>query len=100
MILLFAILMFFPASVRSNWASNVQTSPNTNDRVENGIVFNEVSKIFRTEKFIRVEFLAPFPTYEFSMKLDIEKKMLHQLSETPLFCPLNFSSLCLSARSI
>ena len=42
-----------------------------------------------------MEFLVPFPTYEFTMKPDIEK-MIQQLSlmcETPsLFCPLNFSS--------
>ena len=59
-------------------------------------MFNEVSKILLTEKFIRVELLVPFPTYEFTMKSDIET-MLHQLSvmwETPsLFCPLNFSTL-------
>ena len=84
-----------PASVRSDWASNIEAATNPDDLIEKGILFNEVSKILLTEKFIRVEFLVPFPTYEFTMKPDIEE-MIQRLSlmwETPsLFCPLNFSS--------
>ena len=94
MLLLFFSL-FTPASVRSDWASNIEAAPNLDDLIEKGILFNEVSKILLTEKFFRVEILVPFPTYEFRMKPDIEQ-MIHQLSliwETPsLFCPLNFSS--------
>ena len=94
MLLLFFSL-FTPASVRSDWASNVEAASNPDDLIEKGILFNEVSKILLTEKFIRVEFLVPFPNYGFTMKPDIEKK-IQQLSlmwETPsLFCPLKFSS--------
>ena len=94
MLLLF-FLIFTPASVRSDWASNIEAASNPDDLIEKGILFNEVSKILLTEKFIRVEILVPFPTYEFTMKPDIEK-LIQQLSlmwETPsLFCPLNFSS--------
>ena len=93
--LLLLFLLFTPSSVRSDWASNIEAATNPDDLIEKGILFNEVSKILRTEKFIRVEFPVPFPTYEFTMKPDIEK-MIQQLSlmwETPsLFCPLNFSS--------
>ena len=89
------MLVFTPASVRSDWASNIEAASNPDDLIEKGILFNEVIKILQTEKFIRVEFLVPFPTYDFTMKPHIEK-MIQQLSlmwETPsLFCPLNFSS--------
>ena len=94
MLFLSLFLLFAPASVRSDWASNIEAATNPDDLIEKGILFNEVSKILLTEKFIRVEFLIPFPTYEFTMKPDIEE-MIHQLSlmwETPSFFPLNFSS--------
>ena len=94
MLLLFS-LIFTPASVRSDWAAKIEAASNPDNLIEKRIFFNEVSKILSTEKFIRVEFLVPFPTYEFTMKPDIEK-MIQQLSlmwETPsLFCPLNLSS--------
>ena len=49
----------------------------------------------RSVNSIRVEFLVPFPTYEFTMEPDIEK-MVHQLSlmwkTPPLFSPLIFFS--------
>ena len=93
--LLTFFMLFTPASVRSDWASNIEAASNPDDLIEKGILFNEVSKILLTENFIRVEFLVPFPTYDFTMKPDIEK-MIQQLSlmwKTPsLFCPLNFSS--------
>ena len=93
MLLLFFSL-FTPASVRNDWASNIEAASNPDDLIEKGIFFNEVNKILLTEKFIRVEFLVPFPTYEFTIKPDIEK-MIQQLSlmwETPsLFWPFYFS---------
>ena len=93
--LLLLFLLFTPASVRSDWASNIAAASNPDDLIEKGILFNEVSKILLTEKFIRVEFPVPFPTYDFTMKPAI-KNMIRQLSlmcVTPsLFCPLNFSS--------
>ena len=93
--LLIFFMLFTPASVGSDWASNIEAASNPDDFIEKGIFFNEVSKILLTEKFIRVEFLVPFPTNEFTMKPNIEQ-MIHQLSlmwETPsLFCALNFSS--------
>ena len=63
-------MLFTPASVRSDWAFNIEAASNL---TEKGIFFNEVSKILLTENFIRVDFLVPFPTYEFTMKPDIEK---------------------------
>ena len=94
-ILLLFFLIFAPASVRSDWASNIEAASNLDDLIEKGILFNEVSKILLTEKIIRVEFLVHFPTLDFTMKPDIEK-MIQQLSlmcKIPsLFCPSIFSS--------
>ena len=72
-------LLFTPAYVRSDWASNIQAATNTDNLIETWILFNELSKILLTEKFLRVEFLVPFPTYELNMKPNIEK-MIQQLS--------------------
>ena len=60
-----------------------------------GILFNGRNKILLTEKFIGVEFLVQFPTYEFTLKPDIEQliQRLSQMWVLPsIFCPLNFSS--------
>ena len=95
MIFFLAYLAFTPASVSSQWSSNIEASNNPNDLLEKGILFNERNKILLTEKFISVEFLVPFPTYEFSLKPDIEQ-LIHRLSQMwdlpSIFCPLNFSS--------
>ena len=92
--LLLLLLIFTPASLRSGWASNIEAASNLDDHIEKGILFSEVCKTL-TEKFIRVEFLVPFRTYDFTMKPDVEE-LIQQLSlmwETPsLFCPLNFFS--------
>ena len=78
MLLLLFFLNFTPASVRSDWASNIEAVTNPDDLIEKDILFNEVSKILLTEKFIRVKYPVPFPNYEFTMKLDIDK-MIQQL---------------------
>ena len=58
--------------MRIDWASNIETATNPDDLIEKGILFNEVSEILLTEKFIRVEFLVPFPAYEFTIRPEIE----------------------------
>ena len=91
--LLLLFSLFTPAFIRSDWASKIEAATSPDDLIEKGTSFNEVSKVLPTERSIRVEFLVPFPTYEFTVKPDIEK-MIEQLSlmwETPsVFCPLNF----------
>ena len=85
--LLIFFLIFTPAFVRSDWASQIEAATNPDDPIEIGILLNECSKTLLTEKFIRVEFLVPFQNYEFTMKPDIEK-MTHLLSllwKTPSF---------------
>ena len=95
MFLIVFLFLFTPASVRSDWASNIEAATNPDDLIEKGILFNEDRKILLTEKFIPVELLVPFPTYNFTMNPDTEK-LIHQLSdiwETPsIFCPLIFPS--------
>ena len=78
--LLFLVYLFFtPASVYGQWSSNIEPSNNPNDLLEKGILFNERNKILLTENFIRVEFLVPFPTYDFTLKPDIEQ-LIQRLS--------------------
>ena len=76
---LFLLLFFAPASVQSEWNSNIDASMDPNALLENGFPFNERSKILLSENFIRVEFLVPFSQYDFPMKPDIEA-MIYRLS--------------------
>ena len=65
------------------------------DVLKKGILFTEESKIVIAEKFIPVQFLVPFPSYNFTLKTEI-KDMLAQLNEMwklpSVHCPLDFSS--------
>ena len=94
MFLPFALFIFTPAFVQSQWASNMELSNNPNDLLGKGILFNERSELLLTEKFFRVEFLVPFP-HDFTMKPDIDQ-LIDRLSTMwilpALFCPLDFSS--------
>ena len=87
MLFFLAYLAFTPASVSSQWSSNIEASNNPNDLLEKGILFNERNKILLTEKFISVEFLVPFPTYEFSLKPDIDQLLyaFRKCGTCPLF---------------
>ena len=69
---------------------------NLKDLLEKRILFIEQSKLLLTRKFLRVKFLVPFPTYEFSMKPDIEHFFQHLPStwELPsLYCILFFQAV-------
>ena len=60
-----------------------------------GVIFNEESKILLAEKFINVEFLLPFPTYNFSSRADMKKLLttLKSIWKAPtLLCPLDTST--------
>ena len=95
MLVLFLLVFFTPASVRSEWLSNLEASNNPNEIQEKGVLFHERSKILLAEKFIKIEFLVPFPTYDFALKPDIVALMAKFASmwELPsVFCPLDFSS--------
>ena len=89
------LLIFTPASVLADWDSNLIASSNPDDLLQKGILFHERGNILLAEKFVPVEFMIPFPTYDFSLKNDIETTIarLSSMWDLPsIFCPLNFSS--------
>ena len=65
------------------------------DVLQKGILFNEESKILLAEKFVPVQFLVPFPKYNFSVKPEL-KALLRNLNEKwnlpSASCPLDFST--------
>ena len=65
------------------------------DVLSSGIIFHKESKIILAEKFVNVQFLLPFPKYNFTMKSTV-RNYLSKLSEkwrTPsIECPLDFST--------
>ena len=65
------------------------------DVLSSGIIFHKESKIILAEKFVNVQFLIPFPKYNFTLKTAM-RKYLVKLSEkwrTPsIECPLDFST--------
>ena len=95
MLLNFFLLFFTPASVRPDWDSNLQLSHNHDDLLEKEILFHERGKILLAKMFVPVEFMIPFPTYDFALKHEIERTIvrLGSMWDLPsLFCPLNFST--------
>ena len=65
------------------------------DILEKGIIFNEETKILLAEKFVPVQFLIPFPSFNFSMKSDVEKMLskLQAMWNLPaVSCKLDFST--------
>ena len=72
----------------------IQSTKST-DYLSKGILFNEKSKILLAEKFVNIEFLVPFPEYNFTTRASIQE-MLTKLAEMwklpSVFCPLDFSS--------
>ena len=65
------------------------------DVLQKGILFNEESKILLAERFVPVQFLVPFPKYNFSVKPEL-KALLRNLNEKwnipSASCPLDFST--------
>ena len=65
------------------------------DVLRKGIMFNEESRILLAEKFIPIQFLVPFPKYNFSMKTELTEllKNLNNKWKLPsTSCPLEFST--------
>ena len=61
---------------------------------KSGILFHEDSKLLLADKFVNVEFLVPFPRFNFTMREDIEKQLAvlsHMWATPSAACPLNFS---------
>ena len=53
---------------------------NTEAALDKGIIFHKEGKILITEKFINVEFLVPFPRYNFTIRQQVET-LLNELSK-------------------
>ena len=72
-----------------------RTLASYDDVLSSGIIFHKESKIILAEKFVNVQFLIPFPKYNFTMKTTM-RNYLNKLSEkwrTPsIECPLDFST--------
>ena len=68
---------------------------NFDDVLEKGIIFNEETKILLAEKFVPVQFMVPFPSYNFSLKPELNTllRRLNDMWKLPsIKCPLDFSS--------
>ena len=64
------------------------------DALNKGILFHKESKILLAEKFVNVQFLVPFPKYNFTMKTQVEDmlaKLAEMWSQPSAECPLDFS---------
>ena len=65
------------------------------DVLRKGIMFNEESRILLAEKFIPVQFLVPFPKYNFSIKTELTELLMNLNNKWKLpstSCPLEFST--------
>ena len=89
--LILSLTLLFPPLVLNTFYGEQKYD----DILEKGIIFNEETKILLAEKFVPVQFLIPFPSFNFSMKSDIEK-LLHNLNQKwnleSSNCPLDFTS--------
>ena len=72
---------------------NTET-PTKYEALDKGILFHKESQILLAEKFVNVEFLVPFPQYDFVMKQQIEdmlEKLATMWTQPSILCPVNFS---------
>ena len=77
------------------WTSDIIPEQAQGAVLENGIIFNHVTKILLAEKFINVDFLVPFPKFELDLRAElgayIEK--LGKLWASPSWqCHLDYST--------
>ena len=54
------------------FTSTTDYEPDFDDVLKKGILFNDESKILLAEKFIPVQFLVPFPSFNFTLKSEIK----------------------------
>ena len=68
---------------------------NFEDVLEKGIIFKEETKILLAEKIVPVQLMVPFPSYNFSLKPELNTllRRLNDMWKLPsIHCPLDFSS--------
>ena len=70
-------------------------TPTKYEVLTKGILFHKESQIVLAEKFVNVEFLVPFPQYDFDMKKQVEdmlEKLATMWTQPSTICPVNFSA--------
>ena len=53
------------------WTSDINPEQAQGAVLENGIIFNHVTKILLAEKFIKVDFLVLFPKFELDLRAEL-----------------------------
>ena len=77
------------------WTADIIPEPAQGAVLENGIIFNHVTKILLAEKFINVDFLIPFPKFELDLCAEIGDyiEKLGKLWASPSWqCHLDYST--------
>ena len=83
------------SATQTKWASDIIAEQDSGAVLENGIIFNHVTKILLAEKFINVDFLVPFPRFEMDLRAELRTYIdkLGQLWTSPSWqCHLDYSS--------
>ena len=71
-----------------------EETPTKFEELTKEILFHKESQILIAENFVNVEFLVPFPQYDFVIKQQIEdmlKKLATMWTEPSIICPVNLS---------
>ena len=58
------------SATQTKWASDISAEQDSGAVLENGIIFNHVTKILLAEKFFNVDFLVPFPKFEMDLRAE------------------------------
>ena len=75
-------------------SGNCDTFSSEYEALTRGILFHKESQILLAEKFVNVQFLVPFPKYNFTMQKQVETmlaKLAEMWSQPSAECPLDFS---------
>ena len=82
-------------ATQTKWASGIIAEQDSGAVLENGIIFNHVTKILLAEKFVNVDFLVPFPRFEMDLRAELRTYIdkLGQLwTSLSWQCHLDYSS--------
>ena len=77
------------------WTSDIIPEQDSGAVLENGIIFNHVTKILLAEKFINVDFLVPFPKFEMNVSAELGayiNKLAPLWDASSWQCHLNYST--------
>ena len=83
------------SATQTKWASDINAEQDSGAVLENGIIFNHVTKILLSEKFINVDFLVPFPQFELDLRAELRayiEKLGHLWDSPSWQCHLDYST--------